>query len=482
MSTLAITLPRVAAYPDGVSSAGQEAIDLARMAGLDLDGWQQLLLDRALTERADGKWAAFEVAQVVPRQNGKGGVLEARELAALYLFSWERLIIHSAHQFDTSIEHFRRLLTLIESTPELDRRVRRVSRSHGEEGIELDNGKRIRFRTRTKGGGRGFTGDVVILDEAMILPEAMVGALIPTMSARPNPQLWYAGSAVDQLHHDHGLVLSRVRERGIRGDDQRLVYFEWSVGPPEGDTDPWTPDRVPDEVVFDRKAWAEANPALGIRISEEHVAAESQAMPRREFIVERLGVGDWPRTSGKTSIIDLAAWRALADQKSAMADPIVLAFDVSPSRSVGTIAAAGQRPGGGVHVEIVDQVAGPARLADRIAGLINRHDVTAVWCDGRSPAASLVDEMRQDGITVETTSTQDYVTACGLLVDAVAAGRVHHLGTREMEDAIAGAATRSVGDAWAWARRTSSVDITPLVAVTLAHWVAQAPAQEFFIY
>jgi hypothetical protein len=125
------------------------------MAGLVLDPWQAFVLEHALGERADGRWAAFEVGVVVSRQNGKGAILEARELAGLFLLG-ERLVVHSAHQFDTSLEAFRRLLGLIEDTPDLDRRVKRVSRSHGEEGIELKGGQRIRFRTRTKGGGRGF--------------------------------------------------------------------------------------------------------------------------------------------------------------------------------------------------------------------------------------------------------------------------------------------------------------------------------------
>jgi phage terminase large subunit-like protein len=202
--------PRVCCVPEYSSTTGREACELAAMAGLTLDPWQAFVLEHALGERADGSWAAFEVGMIVPRQNGKGSVLEARELAGLFLLG-ERLIIHSAHQFDTSLEAFRRLLTLIEGAPELERLVKRVSRSHGEEGIELMSGQRVRFRTRTKGGGRGFTGDCLILDEAMILPESAHGALLPTLSARENPQVWYAGSAVDQLVHEHGVVLSRPR-------------------------------------------------------------------------------------------------------------------------------------------------------------------------------------------------------------------------------------------------------------------------------
>ncbi len=229
---LGLQTPRVCSVPPYVSSAGQEAVELAALAGLELDEWQAFVLERALGERSDGKWAAFEVGVVVSRQNGKGGILEARELAGLYLLG-ERLLIHSAHQFDTSLEAFRRLLFLIENSPDLERRVRRVSRSHGEEGIELKGGQRIRFRTRTKGGGRGFSGDCLILDEAMILPEAAHGALLPTLAARPNSQVWYTGSAVDRFVHEHGVVLARVRQRGLAGDDPSLAYFEWSLSAAE---------------------------------------------------------------------------------------------------------------------------------------------------------------------------------------------------------------------------------------------------------
>jgi hypothetical protein len=45
----------------------------------------------------------------------------------------------------------------------------------------------------------------------------------------------------------------------------------------------------------------------------------------------------------------------------------------------------------------------------------------------------------------------------------------------ELDSAVAGAVRRNVGDAWAWGRRTSDIDISPLVAVTLAAWVAGAP-------
>jgi hypothetical protein len=123
--------------------------------------------------------------------------------------------------------------SLIESVPEFDQKVLRAPKGKGMEAIELKDGSRILFKTRTGGGGRGLTGDLVVLDEAMIITLATTAALVPTMAARSmtgNPQIWYTGSAVDQQKHEHGVVLARVRERGVEGraaaDVRRVVRPE----------------------------------------------------------------------------------------------------------------------------------------------------------------------------------------------------------------------------------------------------------------
>lgn len=271
--------------PSGVTSAaGDEAVDLAAMAGLHLDEWQRFDLRQAMAEDVRGKWAAFEVGLVVSRQNGKGSILEARELAGLFLLG-ERLLIHSAHLFDTAMEHFRRILELIESTPSFDSRVKRVSRSHGDEGIELKSGQRLRFKTRTKTGGRGLSGDFVALDEAMILDVTAVGALMPTMAARSvhgNPQIWYTGSA----GNDESVVLARLRRRAMAGGDPSLCYMEHSVDEAVYEAAPFAVAVEPEQIAI-------ANPTLGIRMSLEHALREQRSMDRVEYARERLGIGQW---------------------------------------------------------------------------------------------------------------------------------------------------------------------------------------------
>lgn len=459
--------PRILQVPDYVSSAGAEAIELCRLAGLDLDPWQELVLTHSLGERPNGKWAAFEVGLVVPRQNGKGSVLEARELTGLFLLN-ERLIIHSAHEQATSSEHYRRLLHLIESVPEFDRRVLRAPKGKGMEAIELRGGQRIFFKTRTGGGGRGLTGDLVVLDEAMILPTATMAALVPTMAARSiegNPQLWYAGSAVDQDKHEHGVSLARIRERGIRAQGS-IVYAEWSA---EGDD----PDNVPEEVRADPLAWAESNPGLGIRMSCEHVGNESEALGPREFAVERLGIGDWPATDGSDGrVITDEQWRPRADTELVLSNPVCLAFEVTPDRRFSAIGAAGLGADGVEGVEVIDMRPGTDWVADRLAELKKAHKPVAILCNDNGPAGALIDEVeKKPGLRVTRVNTSEAGQATGMFYDAVDQGVVRYRSPDpDLDAAVAGAVKRTLGEAWAWSQRNSLVNIAPLVACTIALW------------
>jgi hypothetical protein len=152
----------------------------------------------------------------LPRQNGKGEEIEGREALGLFYLD-ERKLIHSAHEFATASEALDRMDDRIGQNPQLKRRVKTVKRSHGEEGVYLKDGRKLLYKTRTKGGGRGFSADLLILDEAMFIAEAFLGALMPVISARPNPQMWYTGSAVDQEKMEHGIVFARLRERALAG-------------------------------------------------------------------------------------------------------------------------------------------------------------------------------------------------------------------------------------------------------------------------
>lgn len=451
--------PRICNVPPYVQSSGDEAVELAASAGLKLDPWQADVLKAGLGERADGKWSAFENAVLVSRQNGKGAILEARQLAGLFILG-ERLIIHSSHHFKTSVEAFRRVLSLIENTPDLKRMVRAVHTSHGNEGIELKSGQRLRFLARTGGSGRGFSGDCIILDEAFCLGDGPMSALMPTMSARPNPQLWYASSAgnVHMPGHDP-VVLGRVVRRGRSGGDPSLAYFEWSVG---DDYDPDDPDD-----------WARANPGLGIRISAEHVKRERAAMSSDVFACERLGIGDYPLEGEDAQVIPADIWELIADRNappSSALRPIMFSFDVSVDRTRAAIAVAGRRPDGLIQVEIADHRKGTGWVVPRLKELRDRWQPARIVVDIGSPAASLLPELADADIRFDSLGAMDIKQACGGFYDAAIGGTFRHLDQKPLNEALAGAGRKDLGDSWVWSRRHSTMDISPLVAATNARY------------
>lgn len=460
---------RIAVVPAGDEHPRwSEVVDFVAALGVVLDEWQWAVFHAALLRR-DAVWAAFAVAVCAPRQNGKNGILEVRELVGPCLLG-EDLLIHTAHLADTSKEAFRRLEDLIDTNAWLSSNVKHIWRTNGHESIEFTDGRRIRFRTRTRGGGRGFSGSPVFFDEAMFLPEISMGAIMPVVSAQPDPQLWYMGSAVDQALMDDGVAFARVRERALEGTDDRLAYFEWSL-------DAENPDQVDEAVAGDPEAWAQTNPALGIRISESYVKAERLELAPRTFAVERLGVGDWPATNIGASLIPVEQWDALKKPAAVAQDPVCFAFDVTPDRSGASIGVAGRSDTGGFHVEVVDQRRSNRWVPERLAELVAKHKPSAVLCDGRGPAAALLKQIEELGVEVETMSAGEHTQACGMFFDLVQDGDLSHIGQEELRSAIRGAATRPLGDAWAWSRKNSAVDISPLVAVTLALWGASGLAE-----
>jgi hypothetical protein len=304
----------------------------------------------------------------------------------------------------------------------------------------------------------------VIFDEAMILSESVIGTLVPTMSARSSstrtgPQIWYTGSAVDQQKHEHGLVLSRIRDRGIAGDDS-LAYFEWSS---EDDADPADPE-----------ARAQANPGLGIRISWEHTELERASMPTQEFAVERMGIGDWYDLSADAGrVISAAAWAELADPGSRIDGSVIFALDIDPGQAWATLAAAGERPDGLFHIGVVEHHRNVEWVVEQCKEWLDRYPGSRLVVDPRADLGLLLTDLDEAGVQPIRTSAGDVKDACGGFFQAVIEKRLRYMPPQpELDTAVAGARTKPLLDAWKWDRRSPAL-ITPLIAVTLALWGAR---------
>ena len=220
-----------------------EILAWAKGVGYDLDPWQEWVLTQGCGTRPNGKWASFENTIIISRQNGKSAILEVRELAGLYMLG-EELVIHTAHEVKTSQEQFLRISNAVLNNPALSKRLKGKPRaSHGEESIELKAtptlilgsgskwvhksvAARLRFLARSRASIRGFSADCLVWDEAMILSADAVGAALPALSAKGNPQIWLSGSA--GLEDSEQLARSRRR---IVHNTRDMFGAEWSIQP-----------------------------------------------------------------------------------------------------------------------------------------------------------------------------------------------------------------------------------------------------------
>jgi hypothetical protein len=493
--------PRVEVRPAGiVSSLGGPAIQLARMAGLEADDpWQRDAVDLMLGVRDDGKWSCFEYAEIVSRQNGKGSIGEIRVLAGLLILG-ERLIMWSAHEYKTAMEAFRRCHALIR---ELGTRVRdnlydidgipvKVNNTNGEESFErLDTGARIKFIARSKGSGRGFSGDVNVIDEAFAYTPDQHAALLYTMSARPNPQIIYLSSP--PLNGESGDILFDLRDRAIGGGDASLGFRDWGLA---GDL-----DHLDDVDLDDRNNWAAANPALGIRITEETVARERRSTLNQpaEFARERLGI--WPvRSSIAGRLLSAQRWAEMADPEAKRAEgaELALAFDVTPLRDHACIGLYTVTGDSRELMQLIDYRPGTEWLVSRLVELREVLNPVGIAYDAKNGAHAFLPDLAVHGIVrpqdrddwdqeprrgdLLELDTSAAVDAVGQFIDGFRAQplevggeevlRYVHLDQEPLNAAVKGAVGRPVGDSGqiAWGRKASEVDIGPITAITEARY------------
>ena len=451
--------PRIRHCPPRSGKVGLQVTTLAERCGLMLDPWQRDALHDSLSTNAEtGLWSTPRVALSVPRQNGKGAIIEALELAFLLgVFPQAKLLIHSAHEFKTAQNGFQRLLSYFETIPVLakarDEGRVKVGTAAAREFVSLTGPdgvtRTVKFLARSKGSGRGFSADLLILDEAQELAEEVFAAILPTVSARPNPQIWLFGTPPSPTMN--GEVFTRFRDVGIDGKDDRLAYFEWSA-PTDAD-------------VSDPEVWRCANPAFGLRISEAAIRDEFFAMDEETFCRERLG--QWDGVAS-LRVIPEDLWLSLKSET----DPdgrVAFAIDVSPDRSRASIGVAGYLPDGRVMVQAIENRRGTGWVVDRIAALTARWPHVAVVLDSGGPAASLLPDLKRAKVKrVVTISSREVAQACGAFYDLAVQERLAHPDQPVLNESVAAARKRPLGDAWAWHRKDSTTDLTPLVAVTFA--------------
>lgn len=453
--------PQFSSLLDGwADTFGPDVADVCEAYGFAPDPEQRMLLDQVFAVDRDGLPCAMKGTIVAPRQNLKTGFGKMCALGWLFV-TGEQLVTWSAHEFKTSREAFRDLKQLISDAPDLAGEIKAIYQGAGNESIELMSGQRLIFVARTKDGGRGFTGDKLILDEAYALTEDQMAALAPTLLTRPNAQLLEMSSAGMTSSH----VLRDARDVGRKGGAPGEFYAEWCDPQPHSGcaTDDCGHGHAAAGCALDdRDRWRVANPAYGRRMTEARMAFMRRTMTPAKFARECLGWWDEPTTAGSDMTVE--DWQATVTDE-APSGRLVLAIDTAPSHAWASIVVAGN----GI-LELVDRRRGSSWLPERVAGLCRDHGIAEVWMDPAGPVAGLIPDLEAAGVQLRLLNGADAAAACGSLVDAIGEQRVKVRHADAFLSAVAGASRRKTGDRWKWSRASSEVDISPLVAATWACW------------
>lgn len=249
----------------------------------------------------DGDYVTTTGGLLVPRQNGKNGCIEIREFFGMAINA-DR-ILHTAHLTKTSKKSFYRLESIFTDKlhPEIVALVKDIRYTNGEEAIELINGGRIEFATRTRSSARGFAGiTLIVYDEAQELTDDQIEATMATLAASTTGkrQIIYMGTP--PYPGCPGTVFMRFREACLKSPAENASWHEWSV--PGENVDSIDVENV--------DYWYMANPAMGLRLSEEFTRTELRQMSKDGFARERLG---WcpPNLTHKADLaIDKALWES----------------------------------------------------------------------------------------------------------------------------------------------------------------------------
>lgn len=453
---------------------GAKAELLGQRIGISLMPWQSDTLREWLRTRDDGKWTHPSCCLIVPRQNGKSEILLLRCLYGL--FARGEKIVFTAQRWETAKELGERMIDLIDSRPDLLRRLKqKPTKSQGRVIIEtkakIKNGRvvvpaaKIAFATRSNDAGRGFTKvDLIVYDEAYNLTSGERSAMGWTQMAADNTQKIYTSSAVDELEHPNGQALAGIRRRGLAKG--RGLSFREHMAPPEL---PWNS--------FEAARFA--HPSYGVIATDDKITDAldevTSVKDQRAYEVDGLGRGRWPADPDKkVREFPPDVWNAMkAPDDVSFTGSTVIALDRSYGDDrVWALTAATYTTTDRVHLELgwLGTTKTNAEMVAIVRLVVELWDPMALVIDRRSPAAVLIPLLQAENIDPVVTNTPQMAIACRGLQDDALDETLSHCDQPALNDSVLGASKRVLpqGD-FAWDRSVGVV-IAPLVSITLARW------------
>lgn len=455
--------------PQGAVTSGWPAVkSKCAELGISFRWWQNPIGRLILAKRADGKYAATigGTGLSIPRQVGKTFLVGAI-VFALCLLRPKLTVIWTAHRVRTAEETFKKMQGFAKRkkiAPHIDT----IVLGSGEEEIRFRNGSRILFGARAREFGRGFDEvDVLIFDEAQILGELSLDAMVPaTNQSRQDTGALLLFMGTPPKPTDDGEVFTRMRTEALSGEDHDTGWVEFGSDP---DFEP-TPAPAPmtDE---DWAQIAKANPSFPEDTPQESILRMRKQLGPDSMLRE--GYGIWDPNSSK-AVIDPLTWATVKDPASMAIERLALGISATPDRAFATVSLAGQRFDDLWHVEVDEQRGGLGWVVAHVKARCEKNAIRAVVIDATDPAASLVDDFKKAGITITTTTTRQAAAAAGGLFDSATDLRdLRHIDQPQLNVALNIARKRKLNLGWVWDQLNSPGDITPVTSATSALWGAR---------
>jgi hypothetical protein len=451
---------------------GGRAAEVAKALGKPFMPWQQHVADVALEYDPDTRLLCYrEVDLAVPRQNAKTTTLLTWTALRATRFGPRQNIVYTAQSRKAALAKWRdEHVPVLNDSAFGKRGAFELRKSNGSEAVVWRNGSLYGIDAATETAGHGPVLDLGEIDEAWAHEDDRgEQAMAPAMITRPSAQLLVASTA--------GNARSKYWYRKILAGRQTFAasestaYFEWSADDDEDPEDPAT--------------WWRCMPALGHTVTEATIAAELARAKRggKLDLFRRAYLNQWVEIpvldEGGAKVIPLEWWDACIDTRSKVKDDRVFAVDLTPDRGTASIVVVGDSTRGGTHVETIEHRPGEGSdwVITRLSELSTRWPTRAIGAHIAGPVGSLETSLRSTfGDMFGAITDKELAQGCGLIHDGIRDKTLVHVGEPSIRMALDGASKSITGDAWRWARKSSTVDISPLVAATVGWFVHSQPA------
>lgn len=426
--------PTFSVVPQFEYSELEECLDTCALGGLNPFEWQQTVLSAWLARNNAGKWAALNCGLSVPRQNGKSlGTAEARANYGMLVLGEQ--VIYTAHLQKTATETFEDMASFFTDHKATKKHLKTVKEALGREQIILKNGARVKFLARTRAGGRGQHGDLLIFDEAQELDSSQQASFLFAIAAAQNPQTIYMGTPPDEVSTP-GVVFKGIRKRAKQGNSKRTAWHEWSV--------PDIPANVHDETL-----WAKTNPSLGFTIQRETIEAEAEQTEADEFARERLGW--WSDKEIKDAVFSVEEWSSCIDKAPEPSDDEVISIGIkfTPDGSHVAISGATKSKDHKPFVELIfyeSMSVGTSWIAEWIND--RRSKIAEVCIDGKSNVDALVGKLKKLNFpdrAIKVMGASDVVAASSMFYDAVIEQSLIHANQELLAESVTKSRKRYIG-------------------------------------